>query len=153
MAGWLKAVNTKPARHTSSGLHGTGALRGGSILALAVGLLCSISCRSQQLGTNGMRIPDGYSSNDPLTHPATDFNPVGQDYEPVMSKLRSRAFQDQLAERQKQMVSDANQLLKLAKELNEELIEGNAATLKAQQLRKIGEIEKLARRVREQYYK
>lgn len=52
-------------------------------------------------------------------------------------------------ERQKQMVADANKLLKLARELNDEISAANRGTLTPDQLRKIAEIEKLARSVKE----
>ncbi len=52
-------------------------------------------------------------------------------------------------ERQKQMVADANKLLKLARELNDEISAANRGTLTPDQLRKIAKIEKLARSVKE----
>ena len=52
-------------------------------------------------------------------------------------------------ERQKQMVADTNKLLKLAKELNDEVAAANTGSFTPDQLRKIGEIEKLAHSVRE----
>ncbi len=52
-------------------------------------------------------------------------------------------------ERQKEMVSDANKLLKLARGLNEEVATGKATEFTPDQMRKIAEIEKLARSVRE----
>ena len=42
----------------------------------------------------------------------------GDDYDPVMMERRMRALN---IERQKQMVADANKLLKLARELNDEV--------------------------------
>jgi hypothetical protein len=47
------------------------------------------------------------------------------------------------------MVADANKLLKLARELNDEISAANRGTLTPDQLRKIAEIEKLARSVKE----
>jgi len=52
-------------------------------------------------------------------------------------------------ERQKEMVSDTNKLLKLARELNAEISSSNSDSLTPAQLRKVGEIEKLARSVKE----
>jgi hypothetical protein len=52
-------------------------------------------------------------------------------------------------ERQKEMVSDTNKLLKLARELNEEVATSKATEFTPDQLRKIAEIEKLAKSVRE----
>lgn len=53
------------------------------------------------------------------------------------------------AQRQKSMVSDADKLLKLAKELNDEVASGDSATLTDAQLRKVAEIAKLAKSVKE----
>ena len=52
-------------------------------------------------------------------------------------------------ERQKSMVSNTNKLLKLAGELNTEISSSNRDSLTPEQLRKVGEIEKLARSVKE----
>ena len=47
------------------------------------------------------------------------------------------------------MVADAGKLLKLAQELNDEVAASNTGSLTPEQLRKIAEIEKLARSVKE----
>ena len=52
------------------------------------------------------------------------------------------------AERQKSLVSDADKLLKLAKELNNEVTESNSDALSSDQLRKVEEIAKLAKSVK-----
>jgi hypothetical protein len=52
------------------------------------------------------------------------------------------------AERQKSLVSDADKLLKLAKELNDEVAENDSAALSSEQLRKVEEIGKLAKSVK-----
>jgi len=67
-------------------------------------------------------------------------------FDVVLAEKRTRALN---SERQKQMVADANKLLKLAKELNDEVATASTSSLTSDQLRKIGEIEKLARSVRE----
>jgi len=53
------------------------------------------------------------------------------------------------AERQKSMVSDANKLLRLAREFNAEVTSGDSGLSPAQQAHKAAEIEKLAHNVRE----
>jgi aldehyde:ferredoxin oxidoreductase len=68
------------------------------------------------------------------------------DYDTVMAEKRLRALN---FERQRQMVADADKLLKLAKELNDEVAASNTGTLTPEQLHKIAEIEKLARSVKE----
>jgi hypothetical protein len=123
------------------------AVCGGLILALAIGLMCSVSGRSQQSSSeNGMPIPDQNTPRGAFARPVRDANSVVDEYAPMMTERRIRALN---IERQKQMVSDATKLLKLAKELNDELANTGTGTFSAEQLRKIGEIEKLARSVRE----
>jgi hypothetical protein len=65
--------------------------------------------------------------------------------DPVEEQKRLRALN---AERQKSMVSDADKLLKLARELNAE-VGADPSSLTANDLRKAGEIERLARSVKE----
>jgi hypothetical protein len=67
-------------------------------------------------------------------------------YDQVAMERRLNALN---MERQKEMVSDTNKLLKLAKELNEEVAANNTTTLSLDQLHKIAEIEKLARGVKD----
>lgn len=68
------------------------------------------------------------------------------DGDPVVTARRMRALN---AERQKSMVSDTDRLLKLAQELNSEINNSNPQALTPVELRKIGEIEKLARNVKQ----
>ena len=65
---------------------------------------------------------------------------------PIEEEKRLRILN---AERQKSMVSDAQKLLKLANELNTEIAQANSDTVTPAQLRKVAEIEKLARSVKE----
>ena len=65
---------------------------------------------------------------------------------PVEEAKRLRALN---ALRQKSLVEDTNKLLKLAAELNAEVASEHPAELTPEQLRKLAEIEKLARGVRE----
>ena len=77
----------------------------------------------------------------------SDIGPLTADeYDPVMTERRLRALN---MERQKEMVSDTNKLLKLARELNTEVAGQKSDTLTPDQLHKIAEIEKLARNVRD----
>ena len=66
--------------------------------------------------------------------------------DPVVAEKRLQAVN---ADRQKHMVSDAAKLLKLAGELNAEVSQGKADSLTLAELRKLAEIEKLARSVKE----
>jgi hypothetical protein len=74
-------------------------------------------------------------------------DPAGSgDLDPIMMERRMNALNK---ERQKEMVSDTNELLKLAKELNDEIAARDTGGLTPEQLHKIAEIEKLARGVKE----
>jgi hypothetical protein len=66
--------------------------------------------------------------------------------DPVAQLKRAKMLN---AERQKEMVSDSAKLLRLAQELNAEVAQGDASNLSGGQMRKLAEIEKLARSVRE----
>jgi hypothetical protein len=61
----------------------------------------------------------------------------------------ARRLQALNAARQKGIVSDANKLLKLTTELNEEIARTNSGTLTPAQIRKLAQIEKLAHSVSE----
>ena len=82
--------------------------------------------------------------NRPLPMP-TDPVP-DSDYDPIMAARHRAALN---AERQKEMISDTNKLLKLAKELNFEVAESGTDTLTPDDLHRLAEIEKLARSVKE----
>ncbi len=71
---------------------------------------------------------------------------ASDNYDPTMMERRLNALN---RERQKEMVSDTNKLLKLAMELNDEIAANNTGTLTWDQLHKMAEIEKLARNVKE----
>lgn len=57
------------------------------------------------------------------------------------------------ADRQKKLIADTNKLLSMATELNAEMSGANAASLTPDQLRKVAQMEKLARSVREKMSK
>jgi hypothetical protein len=63
-----------------------------------------------------------------------------------MAQRRIRALN---SDRQKQIVADTDKLLKLARELNDEVAKANSGTLTPDELHKIADIEKLARNVRQ----
>jgi hypothetical protein len=122
----------------------------GSALALAVVLGCCGAAQAQSptqpgsgSGTTGMSGTTHGGFGRPAMVP---LSPDDDNYDPMMAERRLRALN---IERQKQMVSDAAKLLKLAQELNSEVASANMGAFTPDQLRKIGEIEKLARSVRE----
>jgi Spy/CpxP family protein refolding chaperone len=114
-------------------------LRTGLRLALFFALACGLAGNSQS--------PSG-AAQSPMGPPFYGRQDMGSpyDYDPILEEKRLRMLN---IERQKQMVADANKLLKLAKELNDEVAASNADTLTAEQLHKIAEIEKLARNVKD----
>jgi hypothetical protein len=68
------------------------------------------------------------------------------DNDPVEKERRLRALN---AQRHKSMVSDANKLLKLARELEDEVSRTNPDSFTPAELRKVAQIEKLAHSVKE----
>ena len=119
-------------------------LRTGLKLALLVALACCPASHSRLGSGSGM----GQSSRGQQVPGRQDMGPLDDpdNYDVVMAEKRLRALN---TERQKQMVADAGKLLKLAKELNDEVAASNTGSLTPEQLRKIAEIEKLARSVKE----
>jgi hypothetical protein len=106
-------------------------------LAMGFVILPGLAVRSQS-----GRPPDIINRPTPMpTDPASADN-----YDPTMMERRLNALN---RERQKEMISDTNKLLKLAMELNDEIAANNTGTLTWDQLHKMAEIEKLARNVKE----
>jgi len=77
--------------------------------------------------------------------------PLGGDYDTRQggSVQDERLLRVLNAERQKSMVQDANKLLRMARELNAEIVRTSPDALTPDQLRKMAEIEKLARNVKD----
>jgi hypothetical protein len=112
--------------------------------AVLLALVCGATGRSQFAGGGGTGQNAGGRTQLPLgTNRSTT---ITDDENPVLTERRLLAFN---IERQKQMVADSEKLLKLAKELNDEVAAGNKGEWTLDQLHKIAEIEKLARNVRE----
>ncbi|MGO8759163.1 MAG: hypothetical protein ACLQG3_13655 [Terracidiphilus sp.] len=78
-------------------------------------------------------------------NPAQPWN-TGDGGDNIGMERRLRALN---SARQKEMVADTNKLLKLAKALNDEVAAAGTGTLTEDQIRKIAEIEKLARNIKE----
>jgi len=117
--------------------------------ALGVVILLALACGI----TGHSQTPNLNPSSDITTHPGLDRSqqPVisstdPSELDPVAQQRRLRALN---IERQKEMVSDANKLLRLAKELNDEVAAAHEESLTPAQLHKIAEIEKLAHSVKE----
>jgi hypothetical protein len=110
----------------------------------AVWALCLTAATgaAQNLPAGGLAV---HGVPQPLTQPSSermDQNPS----RPLRDEKLQQAFN---ADRQKAMVSDTNKLLRLVNELNAEIASKDADSLSPGQLRKVAEIEKLARSVKE----
>ena len=115
------------------------------LLAVLLALECAATGLSQSPGGN---VQPGQSNSNVIpfqSHQSPSTMPVGN-LDPLMAERRLRALN---IERQKRMVADAGKLLKLARELNEEVARANTGRLTPAELHKIAEIEKLARSVRQ----
>jgi hypothetical protein len=116
------------------------------LLALMCGLMCALPGRAQSSGGSS----GGQGQGQGGVHPhagESDVSLVSDgDLDPVMDQRRMRALNN---ERQKQIVADTDKLLKLARELNEEVAKANTGALSMDELHKIADIEKLARDVRQ----
>jgi len=110
-------------------------------LAVLLALVFGLTGRSQTSGSNGGQGQGNMRPHFPQLDSSSDV-----DVDSVTAQRRMRALN---IERQKQMVSDTDKLLKLAKELNEEVAAQNTGTLTSAEMRKIADIEKLARNVRQ----
>ncbi len=85
----------------------------------------------QQQGPGGSRSQSGFGA--------------GPDLDPVFAAKRMKALN---ADRQKSMISDAEKLLKLARQLDTEVASNSSDGLTPEEMRKLSEIEKLARSVK-----
>jgi hypothetical protein len=112
-------------------------------LAVLLALVCASAARSQLSGgSNG-----GQGQGMGGMHPHPNLSSLSpDDPDPAIVERRIRALN---IERQKQIVADTDKLLKLARELNEEVAKANTGTLTLDELHKIADIEKLARNVRQ----
>jgi hypothetical protein len=100
-------------------------------------------CRGQQPSLPGIQRPP---LSPQLGQPAGE---TGDDVPPGGSVDDEKQLRARNADRQKSLVSDTNKLLRLVKELNAEIARTNPDSLNADQLRRMAEIEKLARNVKD----
>ena len=108
------------------------------LLALALLLTLPALTHTQERTTPWRGPPDAPRNTIDPTIPMSDAS--GTQDDKIVRMLN--------AARQSSMVSDADKLLKLARELDEEIAASNSSTLTQAQLRKVAKIEKLARSVR-----
>ena len=112
-------------------------------LALCWALWCGGTLPAQRSGTGGNGQVSGRTIAPSL---AIDENPTGSLNNPVFEERRLRQL---TLSQHKAMVSDADRLLKLVTELKEEIDSSSPAELTPDQLRRVAEIEKLARSVKD----
>jgi hypothetical protein len=110
--------------------------------ALGFALLLAVPCGAQIIRPSAPSLP-----TEPSGAPLGSLEDRGlPSSDPVERARQVRAYN---AERQKSLVSDTNKLLKLARELDEEVARAKPDSLTPAQLHKVAEIEKLARGVKE----
>jgi len=107
------------------------------VLGLALLLVLPGGAQDMQVQTPGQQVAG--------RQPGGLFAGMG-DTDPVMEEKRLKALN---AERHKSLVSDTNKLLKLARELDEEVNHADPGALDQAQLIQVAEIEKLAHKVKE----
>jgi Spy/CpxP family protein refolding chaperone len=107
--------------------------------ALTAGLLCAA-----QYGQSGGGVPLQQGQGQVGPHQQGSFS-AGPDTDSVFAEKRMRALN---ADRQKSMVSDAQKLLELARQLDAEVASNPKDELTSEEARKLAEIEKLARSVK-----
>jgi len=110
--------------------------------AAGVVAACGASGHAQQPPTTE-GVPTGSNLGYPL--PSGPFT-SSDEMDSVEAERRLNALN---AERQKSLTADAERLLKLASELNQEIAQSNTGSLTPAQLRVVAEIEKLAHNVRD----
>ena len=109
-------------------------------LVAAGALLCSVvSGRGQNASSR-----DGGIMQGPAGSRLGGFG-EGPETDPVFAQKRLRALNE---DRHKAMVSDADKLVKLARQLDAEIASNPTSELTAEELHKVAEIEKLARNVK-----
>jgi hypothetical protein len=112
------------------------------ILALGVALLLGLPCGGQQGSSDGSSISRHLQMQ------------VGDPEEGLRGDMRNPLLEEKRLRllsiaQHKAMVEDTGKLVKLVSELNAEISSTNPSALTAEQLRKVAEIEKLARSVRD----
>jgi hypothetical protein len=81
--------------------------------------------------------------------PPSVFNEPENSNDPMQRQRLEKMAKARNNDRQKQLVQDTNKLLSLAKQLKEEVDKSNSDTLSVDVVKKAGEIEKLAKSVKD----
>jgi hypothetical protein len=116
----------------------------GASLIVGCGLLSSGSGKAQApynsdpMQTNGSGSTNGHG---PM--------PMGRPTDPLEAAMAARTRMERNIDRQKHLENDTKRLLILAKELKTEIASSGSETMTPEMLRKMDEIEKLARSVKD----
>jgi hypothetical protein len=110
--------------------------------------LLSVAQAPVPVGQQPISNPISNTLDQNMQEPSREMGP-NRDMGRMDPMLAKRQVQLLNVQRQKMMVSDADKLLKLATELKLEIDAGDSVSLSPEQLRKISEIEKLARSVKQ----
>jgi len=115
-------------------------------LTLAGGAYFAVAAHAGQMGQSSQMgqqpvVSDRMGQRQPMAQ-----NAEGEPPDPVFQERRMRALN---TERQKEMVSDTDKLLKLTTELNAEIAHANSGELTPDEFHKLEKIEKLAKSVKE----
>ena len=115
-----------------------------ALLGLAMIFAVVLVSRSQTPGQNV-----GPPGSNHIYYPEPRSTPIGDFSDQYTAVETARRINALNVERQKDLVSDTNKLLKLARELNSEIAANNTGAWTDEQLHKLAEIEKLAHNVKQ----
>ena len=116
------------------------------LLAPIVGLACISFSQSTSSPDGQPRLQSTNPGDNSAGRAPLDDIPSDENLDPSAAERRERQFN---VDRQKHLIADAAKLLELAQELHAEVGGSNSAQWTADELRKIAQIQKLARSVRE----
>ncbi len=119
--------------------------RFGSSLFLALVLITPVKVSLAQ-SNNGAVLNNQSVVNPPHSTSNLGDDPISGGYDSLIADRRMKLMNN---ERRKSLVSESDKLIKLATELNNEIAHSNSGSLTPDQLRKVAEIEKLARNIRD----
>lgn len=119
--------------------------RFGSSLFLALVIIVPVRANLAQ-SNNGAVLDNQSVVNPPRSTPNFGDDPTSGGYDSSIANRRMKLMNN---ERRKSLVSESDKLIRLATELNNEITHSNSGSLTPDQLRKVAEIEKLARNIRD----
>ena len=119
-----------------------GAMGAGVVVGCSL-LLGALAGAQTPYGGDPMQGSGTVSQNGPATAP------MGRPTDPLEAMMAARTRAERNLDRQKHLESDTKRLLALANELNTEIASSGTETMTPEMLRKMNEIEKLARSVKD----